>query len=604
LGAAAAAAATSAAGRAHAQGGELIPAEVQADSVSLDAKTQAVEVKGNVRVDASPFHLRSERLLLRRSWRGLELEGPGRLAFCPCLGTPLTVSFDGAAVAPPGDLLLKDATLQVYRVPIFWLPVFWLRSPARVGVLPPDVAYRGVDGMYAGGGVHVPLRPGDPLHAVDLRAGAYFKGGAVGDVRIRTDASTTRVRLDHLDESGLTIDARGSFEKKELGAAWDVDAIRGARGVLATTDLEAAARRWDRAGAEAAVRADGWLFSTAFRSVARRGGSLSDLGAYGPVLTLRRSGGAGNVATYDVTVDGGQLRAEGLGSTSFARGELGAAVASTIGPLGVEARGGAAGALAADGARSGADGDAWARVNLGLPLGRAYESSEPNDPWLHRLEPRIGGGAVALRRDAVLDASPARGMSAFGGSAWVADAGLATALGRWGRRDGLELEGALGAAGDADRARPLVRWRAAASGRVLAASGEGANVLSDGAGHALVARARLGPASGLHLIAVAAGREGVDPAAARALTDPSVEVPAGLLAAEGWTGGARLVVPWWSLVVTGVGVDADLTRPQLVGARAGVEIRDRCRCLVVRTSASHRIGRDGVDVWATIDLAP
>src|SRR5262249_25682812 len=269
---------------------QTIPAEVQADDVSIDARSQAIEVKGNVRVDASPFHLRSERLLVRRSWRGLELEGGGRLAFCPCLGTPLTVSFDSAAVAPPGDLILKDATLQVYRVPIFWLPYFWLRSPSRVGVLPPDVAYRGVDGMYAGGGVHVPLRPGDPLHALDLRAGAYFKGGAVGDVRIRTEASTTRVRLDHLEDSGLTVDARGSFDKKELGVAWDLDAIRGARGVLATTDLESVARRWDRAGAEGSVRGDGWLFSTALRSVALRGGSMSDLDAYGPVLTLRKSG--------------------------------------------------------------------------------------------------------------------------------------------------------------------------------------------------------------------------------------------------------------------------------------------------------------------------
>lgn len=596
------------------QQAQIVPAEVQADDVSFDPRAQALEVKGNVRVDASPFHLRSERLMLRRSWRGLELEGKGRLAFCPCLGTPLTIAFDEAAVAPPGDLVLHDAALYVYRVPIFWLPVFWLRSPARIGLLPPDVAYRGVDGVYAGAGVHVPLRAGDAARALDVRTGAYFKGGMVLDGRLRTSESTTRVRWDFLREAGTTFDARGSFVARELGVAWDVDAIRGARGLLATTDLEPAARRWDRAGAEAAVRADGWTLAASVRAVAPRGGSISELGAIGPVITARNSGSAGGAFTYDVGIDGGQVRGEGLRALSFARGEMGLAVATTAGPLGLEARARGAGDLVADGQRQGVDGVAWGRAQASLPVGRAYASSEPSDPWLHRVEPRVGVSGATAHVEDLIGARPGRGAAGLlRGEAWMADVGLTSALGRWGARDGFEIDGGVGVADVRGYPRGLARWRAAARGRMVGAGAEGAHLV-DGVvsgspplptgGHAALLRTRVGPAYGLHVAAAAAFRDGIDPVLARLVGDPSVDPGAGFLSAEGWTAGGRVSVPWWSLVTTTAGADFDLDRRQLVGARAGVEIRDRCRCLVVRTAAAHRIGRDGVDVWITIDLAP
>src|SRR4249919_60359 len=75
----------------------------RAEEVSFDARLRTLELSGNVRVDARPFHLRSQRIKLTRTRLGIEIVGKGSLAFCPCLGTPLTIDFDEVLVAPPGD---------------------------------------------------------------------------------------------------------------------------------------------------------------------------------------------------------------------------------------------------------------------------------------------------------------------------------------------------------------------------------------------------------------------------------------------------------------------------------------------------------------------
>src|SRR4029077_2833193 len=119
------------------------PVSFGADDVKLDAHSQALDASGNVRVDEPPFHLTSDALRLRRVPIGAELEGDGKLAFCPCLGAPLAVRFTGATVAPPHDVILRNPVLEVFGVPVAWAPVFWLGSPGRPGLLPPDLAWRG-----------------------------------------------------------------------------------------------------------------------------------------------------------------------------------------------------------------------------------------------------------------------------------------------------------------------------------------------------------------------------------------------------------------------------------------------------------------------------
>jgi hypothetical protein len=183
-------------------------------------------------------------------------------------------------------------------------------------------------------------------------------------------------------------------------------------------------------------------------------------------------------------------------------------------------------------------------------------------------------------------------------------------LGRWGRREALELAaaggGAYGSSATSSRVRPLARARLAATLGWFGAQGETGHVFADDVargGHAVVGRVRVGKSDGPRVLANVATREGLDPILARALTEAALESPAGFLAREGTTGGAGLVIPWAQAFTTSIGADADATTQELVAARAGIELRDRCRCVTLRANGSHRIGREGVDVWIALDFA-
>jgi hypothetical protein len=519
----------------------------------------------------------------------------------------VALTFKGAIVAPPGDLVLRQPRLEVLHIPVLWLPYFWLRSPARFGLLPPELSYRGADGVFTGGGIHLPWGPSDPASGLDLRGGAYLRGGSAWVVDLRTPSSQTRVRLDHLGSDGLMADARGAIDKEDPSAtgqtlAWDVDVLRGERGVRSTTELERASRVYDRGRVDAQMRDGGWTVGAAVRTTELRGGSLMDSGAVGPVLTVRRAEALGGAGAYDLTAAGGGFRAD-AGTVAYARGDGGTFLAGRLGAslATLSIRG--TGNVASDGERRGGDGSARARAELGIPLVRAFGASDPSDPWRHRIEPRLGASALVARGDRVLagDIAAARGFGGIGGGAWVADAGIESALGRWGRGDGLEMLAAAGAVGDEKDAEPALRWRGAATFRFLGLGAEGASVLD---GHAVLARTRLGALDRLHLSASVAGRSGVDPILARLLTDAPLEPSSGFLAVPGWTGGVRLSVPFTHAILTRGGVDADLSEPLILAARGSVELRDRCECIALRVTGSRRIGRDGVDVWLAIDLAP
>jgi hypothetical protein len=578
-----------------------------ADEVRFDARARALEIAGHVHVDEPPFHLTSEALQLRRVPIGAELKGDGTLAFCPCLGTPLAVRFTGATVAPPHDLVLRNPVLEVFGVPVAWAPVIWLRDTARFGVLPPDVEWRGADGLFVGGGVHVPWTRGDTVRGLDLRAGGYVDGGVATEAALRTATTQTRVRWDDLrGDSGVGIAATGAASD----VTWSVDALRGARAVRATTDIDAAARPFDRAAVTEAWRVEGWTFSSGVRDAALRGGDGADLGAGGPLVTARRADALGGAGAYDATVEGGAVHETTLGTTTFARAEGGALLATRAGPVGATLAVRGLGDVADDGTRSGLDGAAQARATVALPMTRAWGGAEGDaasgavGPWVHRTEPRIEVAALATHASDVLVVPAGRGMSTPDGGAWVAALGWANALGRWGARGAAEVDASGGAVGDGTSALGALRARAAATGDWVALRADFARVFaSSGAdGGAFVARARLGPASGLNLGAHVAERDGVDPLVARALVDAPLEPASGFLALAGWTGGARLAVPLGSRVTTRAGADVDLDARQLVAAVGALELHDPCGCVVVRATAAHRIGRDGVDVWLTVDL--
>ncbi|MCW5836369.1 MAG: hypothetical protein KIS78_28475 [Labilithrix sp.] len=615
----------------------------RAETVSFDARARSIELSGDVRVDSPPFHLRSQRITLSRTRYGIEVDGKGRLAFCPCLGTPITIEFDKAIVAPPGELILKDPKLEIYGVPVMYLPWFWMRSDEKVGLLPPDVAYRGQDGVFAGGGVHLPWKERGAQESLDLRGGAYFQGGFVADVRLRTPVGRTKVRFDRLPgarapvllgpsaandaDDGLLVDARGASHGDGTTVAWDADVIRGRRGVAATSELDAAAKPWDRASASGALHVGPVVAETGFRAVTRRGGDLVAVEASGPFAALRSSGAIASGVTYDATLEGGAVRVSGPAasfaaleppaitpdSVSYARADVGALAATTLGPLAAAVTARGAANVAAEGRRDGGDRAGTARLRLGVPLARAFapgddDPHDRNDPLVHVVEPFAEASILHASGDGVLGSLPGRGLAAISGTAPIADAGFASTLGRWGRREALEIAAAGGAAygssATSSGVRPLARGRVSATLASLGGQLDTAHVVGgDRDGSAVVARIRIGPSDGARVVANLASRDGIDPVLARALTDPSIEAPAGFLAREGTTGGAGLVIPWAPALTTSVGVDADATTRELVGARAGVELRDRCRCVTLRANGSQRVGRDGVDVWITFDFA-
>jgi len=576
--------------------------------VGLDARSQALAARGNVHVDEPPFHLESDALTLKRVRVGVEIDGKGTLEFCPCLGTPLAIRFDGATLSPPHDVVLHDPVLEVFGVPIAWAPVFWLRSPGRFGLLTPDLEWRGADGFFAGGGVHMPWQPGDLTRGIDLRAGGYVDGGAAVDAAVRTTTTTTRVRWDRLrGEDGLTLEARGATgiagEDRVDSVSWDVNGLRGARAVMATTDVDAAARPFDRAQAQAQWMPSGWTIASGVRTVALRGGELTDLGSGGPVVVARRADALGQAGAFDATLEGGQVAGAGLGATSFGRAEGGALLATRIGPAGASLALRGLGDVANDGTRSGFDGASQARAALSLPLFRGFASRDDGDPWIHTTEPRVEVAGIATQVSDVLVAPPGRGTAAPAGGAWVAAAGWSNAIGRWGSRAAAEADIVGGVVGSDEGTFPALRARLATGGTWAALRVDFARLVgSTSDGGAFVAGGRIGPGSGLHLAAHVAERDGVDPLIARALVDAPLEPASGFLAGPGWTGGARLAVPIGSRITTRGGADVDFDARELVAAAFSLELHDPCNCVVVRATASHRIGRGGVDAWLAVDL--
>jgi len=599
---------------------------VHADQVDLDVRMRELELRGHVHADAPPFHLSADALSLHRTAHGIVVDGDGRLTFCPCLGTPLSLGFKEVTVAPPGDLFLVSPRLEIFHVPIFWLPWFWLRAPSRVGLLPPEIAWRGVDGLFLGGGVHLPWHGRDGDNVIDLHAGGYVLGGFAVDATARTPTSTTRVRVDQLEQeggSGLLVDARGSMATSDAGAfrartAWDFDLLRGARGVYATTELDAASRPFDVGAAEASVEGSSLVVGTGVRMAALRGGDLLTADAAGPYVTVGHDAALGHVGTYDATLDGSVLHETGIGSVALAHGQVGALVAGRASWVGISASLRAAGDAAADGTDTGAIGAVLARAEATLPFVRGFETSDHADPLRHRIEPVVMVEGLASDATGTLASIAARsmtflsvsGLSTASGEAGIAALGVRSALARWARGDGLEVEAnAGGVVDDTGTVRGVIRWRALAGSSIVGLSGEGAHVLSSAtgaSGDAFVLRARIGsdrfgaPMVAAHL----AARDGVDPVAARLLTDAPLEPGAGLLATPGYSGGLRASVPWTRWLTTRGGVDMDLSALVVTAATGSIELRDTCGCFRVRLSASHRLGRDGVDVWATIDVMP
>jgi hypothetical protein len=392
------------------------PAEVYADDVVLDGRGETVEVRGNVRVDAAPFFLTSRALKITRSWRGLELDGEAQLSFCACSGPPLVVSFTGAAVAPPADLFIKSPRLAFFGVPVLWLPYFWLRAPSRVGLLPPDLALRGQDGVFLGGGVHLPLATKQP-DALALRGGGYVLGGYAVSAEYAARRTHASAKLDSLrGELGVALEARASTGPSAATQPWqvhaytDVDALWQRRAVVMTTSLEEAARPLDRAETvTGAFARDGsnWGNAGVRGFGVRAWGGLprsSDAEAGtvlgGPSFAWGSSLALGSHTVLAATIESLGLfaasrdeltRLNGAGDTrgQLSRARVRFASAASLGPIGVRASGRSVAGTRVYVAREGTSPSlvGAASVSLGLPLARTFGREAE---LRHRVEPHVG----------------------------------------------------------------------------------------------------------------------------------------------------------------------------------------------------------------------
>jgi hypothetical protein len=638
------------------------PADVHADDVVLDGKGQSIDVRGHVRVDAPPFFLTADALKLSRSWRGLELVGDARLSFCACAGPPFSIAFSGAAVAPPADLFLKNPKLLLFGVPVFWLPYFWLRAPTRLGLLPPVVALRGADGLYLGGGVHLPVHGvfgGNA--ALGLRAGGYALGGYGISAEVTSARTNLRAGIDALrGATGVMLDAHGATARGAQGVAanWDLDALRGPRALASVTQLETAARRHDRAEAEVSLL-HGVLFGAGVRALGTRGAGSAL--AFGPWAFAQNRGVWGRSTVFEssgdlITLsDPGSPLAQGethraQRPSALLRAAFGVTSVAHVGPIGVRAEGRALWALRAGGSRPisnlSADeglgeskqaqpqqaaqnaaqitGGYRSQVMLGLPLARRYGASVR-----HKFEPEIGmlalqrfGDGIASFRNVLPSAREREG--AF--QVARAQASLAQAF------TVLPVLGVRSALGNADLqsevslhlgwAKTLAEgaWAAESPAALRSAVALDASLLAVRAELTVVslekaaglAYARLGRAAGLHIASYLAGRSELDVASARSL-GPSDDLSAPLLDSRGVSAGAKVNIPLLRLLRVAGGLDLDATRvpATLLGARAMIEFKDTCECVALRLYGSHRLGRPlqtsrfpSIDVWLEIDLHP
>ena len=596
---------------ASADDAELDLATAHADEVSFDARKKEIELRGHVTVDAAPFHLRASELVVRRGPLGIDVVGKGELSFCACAHAPLTVGFDAARVAPPGDIFIDHPTLKVSDTTVLALPWFWLRSPARPGILPPEIEYRGKESMLLGAGVHVPWSSAGatrepwpkselpPDRLLEIYSAGYVLGGARVRARVLTPQSDLTVTWDDFQgNQGVAIDARGSVAKDDVSATWDVDALRGARAVNATTELSAAAAPYDRARAETRMQEGPALVGVGAIADSRRG--TFDLGAFGPRAFVRASGAMLSRIPWTLTADGGALSGTdvhaltgeltGLGYF-HGIGDLGGAL--SLGPVDASVGLRAEHMLFSDDHQ---DRDDVARARFALPVGRTF--GDPADPVMHRLEPRVSAAAMSLDlRDAFL-------LSPVNGEAWTVDAGVATAVGRYAHRDGAEVEASVAHVGGDFSPVDVARWRASASGDLIGVGAEGAHEIANERASALRAQLRLGALDRFHGGVSIAGRAGIDPVAARVVFDRTAESFGGFSAAEGWTAGARVAIPVVRPLTIATFGDYDATSRVLLDVGGSASLRDACGCVTLRLTASHRVAREGVDAALTLVLTP
>ena len=88
--------------------------DFRADRVEVEPETFELELHGNVVVKVARYRIKSEELSLSRGPRGLEVDGEGEVALCPCAEAPITLGFQSVRES---DLGAIDAKLLTQELP-------------------------------------------------------------------------------------------------------------------------------------------------------------------------------------------------------------------------------------------------------------------------------------------------------------------------------------------------------------------------------------------------------------------------------------------------------------------------------------------------------
>ena len=580
-----------------------LAAEPLGDTVHLSASEAEAELdpfslrlRGDVAVTCGAYRLTSDALRLRRVDDGLVVEGPARLHLCTCESAPLSLGFDRAHIEEDGDLQLAWPRLEVGGTTALALPWLWLRPPSRPGFLPPKIAWRGRDGLLLGGGVHLPWKEG--TSALALGAAAYTKGGFEATARLRTPTSTTSFRWDRRGEDLFAVEASGTAAlASSAEVAWNVDALQGPRALSGTIDPYAVARPYDRAE----VTSSGWLgpilVGTGIRAYGARNAFASGH-AIGPQLSLATGSALGSLGSWDAQLLGEVLAVEDTLLASEAahvlHADVGLDLASRAGPLVLSQQGRASSIAVATGRQSSVDTRALAGVRASLPLVRPYPLGDGE--LLHLVEPHADLAGYLVHTSG--PHFEREGLPLGQGAALLASTGLRTALRAPSGTTSLDLAvGALLPGLDV-----VLRPKLAHRTRSFALAAEGAAHREGEAwGRAVLARVRMGAQESGHLVLRAAHRAGFDPMLARLLMNETVR-PFGYLAWAGTSAGAEAAMPLPKGFLVRAGADLDVDEATLLAARGTAEWRHPCGCLVVGVHGQSRLGREGLDVLASIEL--
>jgi len=575
--------------------------DFSARHLEVDAELGELSLSGDVKLTVGRYRLGGDRVRLKRGPRGIGVEGGGDIAFCACDNPPVTLGYTSVTIAPPSDVLVKNAVLRAGGVPVFWLPYLWLRSPDRLALMFPSVEWRGDDGLMLGSGIHVPFEAnqGRPsARALDIGGYGYVNGGARVDARLLTPETTSFIRWDYKDGTALSVDAHGAAAgKTKTTWAYDADASLGVRGRTALSSLEAAARRYDHARFGVGS-SNGALVAFGLGADAVRGAWLSDPLSVGPFALFASGGALGSRSSYtlDLGVSSVARAGEGRNDNADTRGlqRLGLESAYAAGPLLARAAVFEQGELLSQPVQTMSTLRVGAGLSLSTPLLRRFEALR------HVIAPELLG---RVERQ-FLDWDAARESRVLG------TGGFSSALGTVARGAAARLRVAGGVAGDPAQPTPVTLAELGADTRLLGIRISGV-AEPDRRAAETTARVRLGARGGTSFSGYAEARTERAPSVASGEARGDLLPPLHALGAydrEGLSTGGELTLVVASVVSVGGGADVDPLAEKLLSVRSFARYRHGCGCVALSAFASHRVGRgggwDSVDAGIGLDLMP